>query len=418
MQSIMYKYLFALKAKLNRKILVTLMLIANMPWLYGQDFKTIGYLPYYRFGAAELIAYEKLTHLNIAFGYPDAAGNISVGGQDITSVVSMAQEQEVEVFLSIAGGSSTTQQNWLNLLQPQNRSAFIHKLVSFTLAHNLQGIDVDLEWGDVTDHYSGFVLELKDTMEVYGLTMTAALPGSYRYPQVSDEALEAFEWINMMVYDHTGPWAPNSPGQHSPYSKAVDAIAYWSITQGIPTEKLTLGVPFYGYNFNDPGDVYSFTYASMVAQDTENADLDQVGLAFYNGRPTIEAKTVLALEHLSGIMIWELGQDAFGSLVEYSLLETIYQTIQSYFVSTETPETRLTLKAYPNPFEDQLHVEPSGSARIVVQLGNIHGAILWRQEVDAFQHNLDIPTQNIPAGFYILSISDGNNILSRKMVKQ
>lgn len=418
MQSIMYKYLFALKAKLNRKILVTLMLIANMPWLYGQDFKTIGYLPYYRFGAAELIAYEKLTHLNIAFGYPDAAGNISVGGQDITSVVSMAQEQEVEVFLSIAGGSSTTQQNWLNLLQPQNRSAFIHKLVSFTLAHNLQGIDVDLEWGDVTDHYSGFVLELKDTMEVYGLTMTAALPGSYRYPQVSDEALEAFEWINMMVYDHTGPWAPNSPGQHSPYSKAVDAIAYWSITQGIPTEKLTLGVPFYGYNFNDPGDVYSFTYASMVAQDTENADLDQVGLAFYNGRPTIEAKTVLALEYLSGIMIWELGQDAFGSLVEYSLLETIYQTIQSYFVSTETPETRLTLKAYPNPFEDQLHVEPSGSARIVVQLGNIHGAILWRQEVDAFQHNLDIPTQNIPAGFYILSISDGNNILSRKMVKQ
>jgi hypothetical protein len=413
----MTKHLLPSNNNGSRSIVLIIIFIALLPSLYGQPFKTVGYLPYYRFGAVELIAYEKLTHLNIAFGYPDEAGNISVGGQDITQVVSLAQAQEVEVFLSIAGGSAAIQQNWVNLLQPQNRSAFIQKLVGFTVAHNLQGIDVDLEWGDVTENYSGFVLELKDSMNVYNLTMTAALPGSYRYPNLSNEALEAFEWINMMVYDHAGPWAPNSPGQHSPYSKAVDAIAYWSITQGVPTEKLTLGVPFYGYDFNDPGDVHSFTYASVVAQDTENADLDQVGLAFYNGRPTIEAKTNLALENLSGIMIWELGQDAFLSIAEYSLLETIYQTIQAYFVSTEEAALALTLNAYPNPFDNQLHVEHSGTARVLAQLSNIHGAVLWRQEISADQKTLDITTDRLPGGFYILSMSDGKNIVTRKVIK-
>lgn len=384
----------------------------------AQEFKTIGYLPWYRFGVADLISYEKLTHLNLAFGYPDAEGNISVGGQDITSVVETAHANELEVFLSIAGGDATTEQYWLNLLQPQNRSAFIHKLVGFTRDHNLQGIDVDLEWNDVTENYSPFVLELKDTMDVYGLTMTAALPGSYRYPEVSDEALEAYAWINMMVYDYTGPWDPNTPGQHSPYAKAVAAITYWSIGQGVPTEKLTLGVPFYGYNFNDPGDVHSFTYATIVSQDPANADLDQVGLAFYNGRPTIEAKTLLALENLSGIMIWELGQDAFLSIEEYSLLETIYQTIQTYFVSTDDPASSLEMNVFPNPFGQELNLSRTGDESIRIWLSDINGRMIWQQILDNQEKSLTISTQSIPEGFYILSITDGNSIISKKLIKR
>ena len=403
--------------KVIRRLVFVLFSVLLTTAIMAQEFKTVGYLPWYRFGVSELIAYEKLTHLNLAFGYPDEEGNISVGGADITPVVALAHDHDLEVFLSIAGGDAATEQNWLNLLQPQNRSAFISKLVGFTVDHNLQGIDVDLEWNDVTENYSPFVLELKDTMDVYGLTMTAALPGTYRYPEVSDEALEAYAWVNMMVYDYTGPWAPNSPGQHSPYNRAVDAIAYWSGTQGVPMEKLTLGVPFYGYDFNDPGDVHSFTYATIVAQDTENADLDQVGLAFYNGRPTIEAKTILALENLSGIMIWELGQDAFASIEEYSLLETIYQTIQSYFVSTEEPALAMELNAFPNPFDQELNVERSSGGNVWVRLSSISGRVMWQREVGAQERSWTVSTQSIPPGFYILSLTDGENIVSRKIVK-
>ena len=46
-------------------------------------------------------------------------------------------------------------------------------------------------------------------------------------------------------------------------------------------------------------------------------------IKYYNGRPTIANKVELAVQKLSGIMIWELGQDSF---TEYSLLETIHKT--------------------------------------------------------------------------------------------
>jgi hypothetical protein len=413
----MKKWLISPKYALSLKLGFILIIFSIANNLVAQDFKTVGYLPYYRFNAADLIAYEKLTHLNLAFGYPDADGNISVGGQEITSIVNMAHDHDLEVYLSIAGGNSTTQSYWANLLQPGNRTAFIHKLVTFTVDNNLQGIDVDLEWGDVTANYSPFVLELNDSLDAHSLAMTAALPGHYRYPDVSNEAVEAYDWINMMVYDHTGPWAPNSPGQHSPYSKAVDAIEYWSVTQGVPTEKLTLGVPFYGYNFNDPGDVYAFTYGSMVLQDVANAEIDQVGLSFYNGRPTIEAKTNLALSNVSGIMVWELGQDAFGSNVEYSLLEVIYQTILDYFVDVEETAIALEMNVYPNPFNDVLHVEQSAERLIQVQLNSISGEVIWRTEIDASNQKFDIPTDSFSNGFYILSLNDGKNLISKKVVK-
>ena len=44
-------------------------------------------------------------------------------------------------------------------------------------------------------------------------------------------------------------------------------------------------------------------------------------MKFYNGRPTIKSKVKLASEKVSGIMIWELGQDSFS---EFSLLKTIH----------------------------------------------------------------------------------------------
>ena len=69
----------------------------------------------------------------------------------------------------------------------------------------------------------------------------------------------------------------------------------------------------------------------MVASDISNADKDNVGNKYYNGRPTMRTKVRLAAESLSGIMIWELGQDSF---TEYSLLETIHKKYTDFGVET------------------------------------------------------------------------------------
>jgi GH18 family chitinase len=71
----------------------------------------------------------------------------------------------------------------------------------------------------------------------------------------------------------------------------------------------------------------------MVSTNNSYSEIDNVGMKFYNGRPTIKSKVKLASEQVSGIMIWELGQDSFS---EYSLLKTIHNEYKSLgFKTTE-----------------------------------------------------------------------------------
>ncbi|HMG11384.1 MAG TPA: glycosyl hydrolase family 18 protein, partial [Mucilaginibacter sp.] len=147
----------------------------------------------------------------------------------------------------------------------------------------------------------------------------------------SDKALAQLDFINVMSYDKTGPWNQAKPGQHSPYSMAVDDMNYWGGARGIAKEKLSLGVPFYGYGFgvNAPG---SLAFSEILVAYPGSESLDQVtvaggGIVYYNGIPTIKNKTEVALNKAGGIMIWQLRQDAKGA---NSLLNAINTVIKAH----------------------------------------------------------------------------------------
>ena len=303
------------------------------PIPFTKTSKVIGYLPSYRFASSPQIEYCKLTHLNLSFANPDADGNLIM--PDISSVISDARSANPDIIISIslAGGALSQEQanNWSNLLDnAANRPPFIEKIINYVNTNNLDGVDVDLEWDHVTIGYSDFVTELKTALVSHHKLLTAALPNNTRFSNISDAALDAFDFINIMSYDATGPWNPNNTGQHSSIQFSNDGIDFWKNTVKIPKDRLTLGVPFYGYNF-DQNPVGSFTYGQMVVSDPALADMDVLGKSYYNGRPTIEAKVNLALNKVSGIMIWELGQDSFD---QYSLLSTIHKKFTS--LKTET----------------------------------------------------------------------------------
>lgn len=296
--------------------------------------RVVGYLPTYSFGNSGQIDYCKLTHLNLAFANPDADGNLHID-EDIDAIIKEAQalNPSLVICISLAGGVMTEEhiKNWSNLIDiPANRPSFINKILTFIQNHNLHGVDVDLEWDNVTIGYSGFVTELKIVLNKHNKIMTAALPNNSRFENISNEALNSFDFINIMSYDRRGPWTSNDPGQHSSSNNSKEGIKFWKDTYGVPKHKLTLGVPFYGYNFTN-NEITSITYAQVVAAGTEFADKDELGKIYYNGRPTIEAKVQLASNEVGGIMIWELGQDSFG---EYSLLNTIHKKFTNLGVKT------------------------------------------------------------------------------------
>lgn len=291
--------------------------------------RVVGYLSTDSFSKITSIQFCKLTHLNIAFANPDKNGNIVFAG-DIDAVVKYAKSvnPNLVVSISLAGGVISEEQaaNWSLLIdKPENRPAFIQNIIKFLTDHNLDGVDVDLEWDAVTTGYSGFVVELKKSLTDNKKLLTAALPNNTRFTNINAAALNAFDFINIMAYDSTGPWSPSKVEQHSSFEFAKSGIDFWHKQQNVPSEKLTLGVPFYGYNFTY-SEVTSSTFGQIVEAGSQFADQDEIGKIYYNGRPTISKKVEFASEYTGGIMIWELAQDSFG---DYSLLDVIHKKYTS-----------------------------------------------------------------------------------------
>lgn len=284
--------------------------------------RVVGYLSTDSFDKITSIEFCKLTHLNIAFANPNKNGNLVFDG-DIDAVTKYVRSvnSNIVISISLAGGVISAEQaaNWSLLIdKPENRPALIQNISKFVTDHNLDGVDVDLEWDAVTSGYSGFVVELRKELTDRKKLLTAALPNNTRFVNINSEALNAFDFINIMAYDSTGPWSPNKIEQHSSFEFAKEGVEFWK-KQNVPSEKLTLGVPFYGYNFTYP-EVTSSTFGEIIQAGTQFADQDEIGKIYYNGRPTILKKVEYASQNTGGIMIWELAQDSFG---EYSLLEVI-----------------------------------------------------------------------------------------------
>ena len=146
-----------------------------------------------------------------------------------------------------------------------------------------------------------------------------------RSPWVPDTVFEHYDFINIMAYDKTGPWAPNSPGQHSSYEFAVENVAYW-LGRGLPKSKLVLGVPFYGHGFGEAAASGGNTYAKILATHPGAEKVDQIGnTIWYNGIPTIRKKAQFVVdEDLGGVMIWAINGDVKG---EHSLLSAIHGVV-------------------------------------------------------------------------------------------
>jgi len=245
----------------------------------------------------------------------------------LDQVVAAAHAKNVKVLVSIGGGSAPAY--YSSLLADSMRTTVINNIVQFMTDNQFDGVDVDLEGALIDNNYEAFITGLSTALKPKSKLLTAAIATAYQ-SQYSDKALALMDFVNVMSYDKTGPWNPSNPGQHSPYDMAVSDLSYWNGTRGIPKAKLNLGVPFYGYGFgtNAPS---SISFGDIVTQYPGAENTDQVtvnggGIIYYNGVPTIESKTTLALNNAGGIMIWQLMQDAGGSK---SLLNAINVTINS-----------------------------------------------------------------------------------------
>jgi chitinase len=279
---------------------------------------------------AETIDYAKLTHINIAFENPlNASGELSWNPQN-DGLIAKARAGQVKVLVSIGGGSASEdkvmRKHYADLLSPAKRAGFVSRIAEFISAHGLDGLDVDIEGPSITEDYGAFIHELSAALKPKGKLLTAALSQGYGGERVSETVFESFDFINIMAYDGAGYWEPKAPGQHSSLEFAQSNLDYW-LKRGLPKTKAVLGLPFYGYGFGKDFRKRDYSYADIHAKYPGAEKVDQIGSTiWYNGIPTIQAKTKLVMEEgLAGVMIWSLDSDVKG---EHSLLSAIHATLK------------------------------------------------------------------------------------------
>ncbi|MFL5728503.1 MAG: MBG domain-containing protein [Cytophagaceae bacterium] len=304
------------------------------------QFRAVGYYPTWVNYPAGINSVDltKLTHINIAFANPNAAGTLIPAdgtNADVTTIVNACHAKNVKVFISIggAGAPGATYQNLLS--SAANINSFVTKLVSYTTTYNLDGIDVDIE-GDVLDgttvtaaQYQTFVTSLATALHAQNKLMSAALAtwfGSY----VTKTAAAQFDWIGIMSYDNAMPCC-DPAGPTAPYSQVTSDFAYWNGTKAVPGSKLNIGLPFYGYGWGTYGNGGNeISYCTIVSTYAGAENNDVVGSGsnaiYYNGIPTIKQKTNYAIANAGGIMIWQITEDC-SSTSPKSLLAAIDATI-------------------------------------------------------------------------------------------
>ena len=292
-----------------------------------QPFRVVGY---YSLKAAmekpKDVPFKYLTHINLWFLNPDSLGRFTTDFSALKPFIDKAHKKNIRVLFSIGGGSKQPQ--YMRLLQDDLRPKLIDSLVAQVIRNNLDGIDVDLEGSDIHDTYESFVVELANALHAKGKLITSAVAIYYK-DQFTDKALAQYDFMNVMSYDRTGPWRPDKPGPHALYTHAVEDLNYFGEERKIAPEKMTLGVPFYGYGYGPEltSPAISMGYKKIVEtfKGAENVDewrMPDGKILYYNGIPTIRLKTKLAMDKASGIMIWEVRSDAKG---KKSLLRAIHE---------------------------------------------------------------------------------------------
>jgi chitinase len=209
--------------------------------------------------------YASLTHIARSFLIPHADGRITdSGGFWNPDLERLAHQHGVKLLASI-GGAAPDANHWLQMARdPAALERFFKDLEALITQHRYDGVDIDWEPSAQTDPdqatYAGFMKALRQRFPKWVIT-TALGTGDWNARHISWREVAAnVDYINLMTYVFAGGWtghsahnanlhAPSDFHDGSPLAVSTnvkDIIEKY----GVPAEKITVGLAFYGIQFS------------------------------------------------------------------------------------------------------------------------------------------------------------------------
>jgi len=234
-------------------------------------YEVFGFAPHWTFNRLESIDFETLTTLAYFGIEAKADGNLDTTGpgyetfmsEKATELFKKAHRNGTRVVLTITQMDNDNIKAIMD--DPSLQESIISQTVGMVKARGIDGVNIDFEYvgnpgEEYREKFSAFSKNLTDRThkEIPGSRVTASVYASaVRDPKMYNikTLSEATDGIFMMAYDfavagsaNAIPTAPLYGYKEGKYwydvSTAVDAF----LTQ-MPSNKLILGVPWYGYNY-------------------------------------------------------------------------------------------------------------------------------------------------------------------------
>lgn len=279
-----------------------------------------------------------VTHINYAFGHVnDRFDGVRIDNEErLRSIVELKEQKpSLKVMLSIGGwGSGGFSEMATDETRRKVFAADCQRLVE---EFNLDGIDMD--WEYPTSSLSGissspadmdcFTLLMRDIREEIGVDKLLTFASAANAKYVDFKAVEPYvDFVNIMTYDMGNPPFHHAALHQSPLVKNLSAeeAVEAHIQAGIPVERLTLGIPFYGRgsgelpNFIDYNEIIMLKGYQMQWDEEAMVpyltDEDGAFVCTFETARSIDLKCHFLREKgMLGAMYWDYnGDDSEGTL--------------------------------------------------------------------------------------------------------
>ncbi|OQS05479.1 hypothetical protein THRCLA_02391 [Thraustotheca clavata] len=350
---------------------------------------------------------SRITHVNYAFGIPNADGSITfenstaaftrVYGADLGPSAVQGNfgqlnafkrlHPNVKVGLAIGGWGNSDAFGPI-AASTSLRTEFVQNVVTLITDLGLDGIDIDWEYptgSSVNDFYS-LLQDLKSALNQLPFKTElsfAAQASTNDLGPILSKICAVVDTVNLMTYDLEGSWSratghqsnlytdPNAPGD---FKSSTDVAAQYYISSGCPSSKLIMGMPLYGTSFENTNGIYqkftkptqgsyeangNWIYKSLplpgMTEQFDSATQATFGynpttrmFMSYDGPASTQAKAnYIQQKALGGSMFWEVAGDApAGS--NRSLITTVVNTLGSGNLNTAPSNLKYPTSIYSN----------------------------------------------------------------------
>ncbi|MGI8386283.1 glycosyl hydrolase family 18 protein [Robertmurraya sp. P23] len=311
----------------------------------------LGY--YTKYWSNDLTSYQSLTENydminSIATASLDVNADGTIAGYLPTEAVSFSNQNNITTYATIQNRFDPALTNII-LSNQVLRQTVIQNMLKLVQDNQYKGINIDFENMYAADRalFNQFLSEVSQVFRAQNLPMMVSVPaktgdfptwawsGTFDYNYIGQVA----DYVQIMTYDQHGQW-----GEPGPVSGLnwVENVLSFARTSSIPSNKILIGLPAYGYDWNvtlgsgHKAVTYKQIKALIAAQqpvikfDTTSQSpyfnyVDSNGnshVVWFENNESIIAKTNLVSKYgLAGVSVWRMGQE------DRTFWESIYSVL-------------------------------------------------------------------------------------------